>query len=151
MTNTDSSKSEEVLKNLDTFKKVANSASEGPWVALEAGDEPDYWWVWQESKLPYYGGVAEVAGREEGVIAYPEISGSIDSSEQEKADAIHMATFDPPTVLTMLEMIEEGQGAKETLIKIEHFINTMLKPHGQDTVVAARVKEALLGILNEEG
>lgn len=97
--------------DLHALRKVAEAATPGPWIAHEAGEEPGNWWVWQESKLPYYGGVAEVVGRDSGTICYPEISGGHGDGEGERLDATHIATFDPPTVLTLLSRLEQAEQA----------------------------------------
>lgn len=95
--------------HLDTLRKTAEAATPGPWIAHELGGEPGYWWVWQESKLPYYGGVAEVAGRDPGTICYPEISGGHSDGEQDRIDAEFIATFNPETVLALLSRLEQAE------------------------------------------
>lgn len=102
------------MSDLNELRKVAENATPGPWIAHELGGEPGYWWVWQESKLPYYGGVAEVAGRDPGIICYPEISGGHGDDDQDRIDAEFIATFDPPTVLALLSRLEQAEKNADT-------------------------------------
>lgn len=112
------------MKDLTDLRKIAEQATDGPWIAHEAGDEPGNWWVWQELKLPYYGGVAEVVGRDPGNICYPEISGGYGDGERERLDATHIATFDPPTVL---ELLDRAERAEAKLITQTRVLKTIAK------------------------
>lgn len=62
-------------KALAELEAAEAAATPGPWVARQPGDDDSWWWVWRESVLPNYGGVAHC-----------QITDGNDPS-QEKADA----------------------------------------------------------------
>ena len=102
-----------MIKDLSKYRKLAEEATPGPWVALEVADEPGNWWVWQESKLPYYGGVAEVVGRDPGSICYPEISGGHGDGEQERLDAEFISAFNPSVAIYLIDRIRIAEDQRD--------------------------------------
>lgn len=103
------------------IQQRTDAATAGPWVTLDMGDnittadverKPGWWWVWQESRLPWYGGVLEVQdyGAEygsptdpTGAVGAASITDNRDS-EQERSDAefIAAARQDVPWLLAEL-------------------------------------------------
>lgn len=84
---------------LAEIKARADAATEGPWVSHDLSDtvfnsenDAGWWWVWQESKLPYYGGVLgpDAHGSTDGSIGEASITDARDG-HQEKADAEFIA------------------------------------------------------------
>lgn len=84
---------------LDEIKARADAATEGPWVPHDLSDavfdsenDAGWWWVWQESKLPHYGGVLgpDTHGSIDGSIGEASITDARDG-HQEKADATFIA------------------------------------------------------------
>lgn len=63
-------------------------------------------------------------------------------------NARFMAAANPETVLALLSRLEQ---AEQQVARVREFSRTMLVPHGQGVVVAARVKEALGRTLDGDG
>lgn len=78
--------------NLQEQLAICEKATPGPWVPYQPADDDGWWWVWQESTLPFYGGIADLSMRERaGSIAHACIKDSEAGAEQEKADATFIA------------------------------------------------------------
>jgi hypothetical protein len=89
---------------------ICDAATAGPWIAFQPADDDSWWWVWQESRLPGYGGVADTSMREqEGALAHACIDDSPDGTEQEKHDAVFIAhaRTNYPVALKQLQAIKE--------------------------------------------
>lgn len=95
-----------------------SKATPGPWVLHDMSDavySPDdnsgWWWVWQESRLPYYGGVMEPTDRSpnDGSIGYAAIDDNR-TGVQEKADAEFIAAA-PADVAYLLAELRKAQDA----------------------------------------
>jgi hypothetical protein len=89
---------------LDEDEATASAASPGPWVVKDIGDheftsddDKGWWWVWQESALPYYGGVVQI-DHTPGAVGVASITDARQGAK-ERADAEHIARCDPPAVL----------------------------------------------------
>lgn len=81
--------------NLDNLRKVAEAATPGPWETL-GGQGP-------------FGTHAVCHRMEQGTlveIAYRD-------AHFDKANAVHIATFDPPTVLALLTRLEQAEQAAQ--------------------------------------
>lgn len=88
---------------LDLIDEEAAAATEGPWVIRDLSEHeygPDdntgWWWVWQKSKLPYYGAVLNPnertdQGQPDGSIGEAMIDDN-KTGVQEKKDAQFMAS-----------------------------------------------------------
>lgn len=118
--------------DLDELRKIAEAATPGSWTVFdmdEAGkmksepmNEPGqgWYWVWAEERLPYYGGILEPekhhpdCGSSIGVATISDNSGGL----QELADATHVATFDPPTVLALLDLVAELEAKIERITSL---------------------------------
>ncbi|GGJ59154.1 ead/Ea22-like family protein [Glutamicibacter ardleyensis] len=98
------------MKDLTELRKIAEAATPGNWIPFEPGEEPGYWWVWLEEKLPWYGGIAQVSESDPGSVCQAMITDSRDPA-QDKADATHIATFQPSTVLALIERVEAAEQA----------------------------------------
>ena len=75
-------------ENLDQLRQVAERATPGPWECVE-GDE------------------AFGLGAPVGCLTWDDHSGEVFKKE----DAEHVATFDPPTVLALIERVESAEAA----------------------------------------
>jgi hypothetical protein len=111
--------------------QVAAKATPGPWKELQPGDGDHGWWVWQESKLPHYGGVAEC-----------QITDG-DDLEREKADAAFIAlarTALPALAEDWLRLRAEYDRLVETARPLEEQVRSMAlrldKEPGNQTAVA---------------
>lgn len=72
--------------------EICSKATAGPWIPFQPADDEGWWWVWQESKLPGYGGVADTSMRErDGSLAHACIDDSLNGTEQERCDAVFIA------------------------------------------------------------
>lgn len=89
----------DVHAQLEEERQLIEGATGGPWVAYDLGDhelnsknDAGWWWVWQESRLPYYGGVLHIddAGTPRGAIGEAGITDQRDGN-QERADAAFIA------------------------------------------------------------
>jgi hypothetical protein len=98
---------------LDGIKVRLSAATPGPWVAHDLSDavySPDdntgWWWVWQESKLPYYGAVLEPTDRSpnDGSIGVAAVDDNR-TGVQEKADAEFIAAA-PTDVARLAGVLE---------------------------------------------
>ncbi|MGO3150489.1 ead/Ea22-like family protein [Glutamicibacter ardleyensis] len=96
------------MKDLTDLRKIAENATQSNWIPYEPGDEPGYWWVWQEDKLPWYGGIAQVSESDPGSVCQAMTTDG-NNPEQDKADATHIATFDPPTILALITRLEQAE------------------------------------------
>ncbi len=100
------------------IRERVDAATEGPWVIRDMSDTeyrgPEdgtgWWWVWQESRLPHYGGVAEISesSDQDGGI----LQAAIDDNRtgvQEHADAefIANAREDVPFLLEEIEYLRK--------------------------------------------
>lgn len=90
---------ESTRTELEEERRIIEAATPGPWVAYDHSDgtytsenNAGWWWVWQESRLPYYGGVLNVedAGAPYGAIGEAGITDQRDGN-QERADAEFVA------------------------------------------------------------
>lgn len=85
------------MKDLTNLRKIAEQATPGPWEAKQtpihtpSGEGGDYY-----VSCPTGIDVASAVGS---------------SYEQEEPDALHIATFDPPTVLGLLTRLEQVEAA----------------------------------------
>jgi hypothetical protein len=108
----------------DAIRRRARKATAGPWTLVDRaeGDTPrdvarpmyaPSWWVWQQSRLPYWGGVATQQFREktDGPGAIMEIvtadGGTIEPLEQDYSDAqfIAHAREDIPALLSHIDAL----------------------------------------------
>lgn len=79
--------------DLSALRKVAEAATPGPWSALGTGRSGgDHWYVCDEGEA-----IASISAQD-GI-----------NEAQREPDATHMATFDPPTVLALLDELERLQ------------------------------------------
>jgi hypothetical protein len=127
--------------DLDAVRRRARKATAGPWTLVDREEEdtpsdvarPMYapsWWVWQQSRLPYWGGVATQPSREksDGPGAIMEIvtadGGVMESLEQDYSDAqfIAHAREDIPALLSYIDALlartltpEEAQRAARSV------------------------------------
>ncbi|MGP5048990.1 ead/Ea22-like family protein [Glutamicibacter ardleyensis] len=85
------------MKDLTNLRKIAEQATPGPWEAKQtpihtpSGEGGDYY-----VSCPTGIDVASTVGS---------------SYEQEEPDALHIATFDPPTVLALITRLEQAEQA----------------------------------------
>jgi hypothetical protein len=104
---------------LEELRRLETEATKGPWVIQDLSDATysskdgtGWWWVWQESKLPYYGGVLNPNERtDRGVLDGAIGECAIDDNEtgvQEKADAefIVAARNQLPRILDALDAVQ---------------------------------------------
>lgn len=109
------------MNDFEAIRARAEKATPGPWIKFDASDSNDvpWWWVWQESKLPYYGGVFEpdsdytIKSHDDGRLYH--VSGAVGVScvtdnkdlEQEEWDAefIAHAREDIPALLAMRDAV----------------------------------------------
>ena len=113
------------MKDLTNLRKIAEAATQGNWIPYEPGEEPGYWWVWLEEKLPWYGGIAQVSESDPGSICQTMITDSRDPA-QDKADAVHIATFQPSTVLALIERAEAAEQALDFHTQRDRELKTLL-------------------------
>lgn len=105
---------------LDEIQARADAATDGPWVIRDISDhiyspadDTGWWWVWQESKLPYYGGVFDPNERTDNGVPDGAVGQcAIDDNEtgvQEKADAVFIAHAreDVPKLVAALRAVVE--------------------------------------------
>lgn len=88
--------------NLDNLRKIAEAATPGPWETL-GGQGP-------------FGTHAVCHRMEQGTlveIAYRD-------AHFDKANAVHIATFDPPTVLALLSRLEQAEQAVARVREVIH-------------------------------
>lgn len=86
--------------NLDNLRKIAEAATPGPWETL-GGQGP-------------FGTHAVCHRMEQGTlveIAYRD-------AHFDKANAVHIATFDPPTVLALLTRLEQAEQAVARVLEL---------------------------------
>lgn len=91
-------------ERVEQIRARERAATEGPWIAKDLGSDvynshnkAGWWWVWQESKQPYYGGVLELDTKPDGTADFN--GGNLgqaaitdnDDGVQEQADAEFMA------------------------------------------------------------
>ncbi|GAA2941203.1 ead/Ea22-like family protein [Glutamicibacter bergerei] len=85
------------MKDLTNLRKTAEAATPGPWEAKQtpihtpSGEGGDYY-----VSCPTGIDVASTVGS---------------SYEQEEPDALHIATFDPPTALSLITRLEQAEAA----------------------------------------
>jgi len=119
--------------DLSALRAIAEAATPGPWVTLDMGgpeytssNDEGWWWVWQESRLPYYGGVLEPERHTPDCPGKPSVcctGGALFSANitdnndgvQEKADAEFAAAFNPETVLALLDRLETAEAERDAL------------------------------------
>lgn len=89
---------------VDEDEATATAASPGPWLVKDLGDAEftssdncGWWWVWQESKLPHYGGVIQI-DHTPGAVGVASITDA-EQGAKERADADHIARWNPAAVL----------------------------------------------------
>ena len=101
---------------LTAIKSRADAATPGPWVPFQPGDYSEWWWVWQESALPYYGGVinCESHGVDASGLDYSGGIGEVQISDgqnlqRELSDAtfIAHARTDVPSLVAEVERLQE--------------------------------------------
>lgn len=139
------------MKDLTNLRKIAEAATQGNWIPFEPGEEPGYWWVWLEEKLPWYGGIAQVSESDPGSICQTMITDSRDPA-QDKADAVHIATFDPPTVLALIARLEqaeqEAKAAKGVIT--QHIAERSLETHRNVGIAVDEAVRAVVQLLIED-
>lgn len=108
-----------LLTRIAEDEAAAKAATPGPWVTHDMSDanfdslnHAGWWWVWAESRLPYYGGVLEAdrygkpdvddKGDPRGAVGTGAITDS-DDGNTEKSDVEHIARHDPVRVLAEVE------------------------------------------------
>lgn len=108
------------------------AATPGPWVAHDLSDavySPDdktgWWWVWQESKLPYYGAVMEPTDRSpnDGSIGVAAIEDN-HTGVQEKADAEFIANA-PADVAYLLAELRKRNDALAKVEDLAKYLDTL--------------------------
>lgn len=122
---------ESTRTELEEERRIIEAATPGPWVAYDHSDgtytsenNEGWWWVWQESRLPYYGGVLTVedAGAPYGAIGEAGITDQRDGN-QERADAefiAHARTALPlrnAQVDLVLAKLDELSGSKTVTVQ----------------------------------
>ena len=106
-----------------------DNATPGPWIPFQPadsnGDENfEWWWVWRQDKLPYYGGIIHLDEYQNGQnVTIPGAIGSIETTdtglfgriEQDAADAefIAHARQDLPNALNHIKELEQQLAEKE--------------------------------------
>lgn len=117
--------------DLDDLKAKALKATPGPWGALSTGvRNGDHWHVCDAGES-----IALVAAND----------GAPDDRRRENAE--HIAAFDPPTVLALIERVERAEAVIE---KVDDYVTQ----HHLDTTVGKRVFEitaAYYKPTNQEG
>lgn len=104
--------------DIEDLLKKAQKATPGPWVPHDIGDpvmgERQTYWVWRESKLPYYGAVLgelDDYSTPKGAIGEAAIDGER-GTEQEEADARYISAVDPQTVIELIRRLKEAEETK---------------------------------------
>lgn len=103
------------ILDLDAIEARATAATPGPWAPYDLADAtygPEdgtgWWWVWQESRLPYFGGVLKLEdeGEPGGAIGEASIDDNR-SGAQERSDAefIAHAREDVPALVAELREV----------------------------------------------
>lgn len=126
------------MTDLEAIRARAERATPGPWIKFDASDSNDvpWWWVWQESKLPYYGGVFEpdsdytIKSHDDGRLYH--VSGAVGVScvtdnkdlEQEEWDAefIAHAREDIPALLAMRDAVLAMHPARKVVPDVTRYI-----------------------------
>jgi len=98
------SAAETIQAAIDKLETQRAASTTGPWIVHDMGDSTytsannkGWWWIWQESALPFYGGVMEVDHRDDfgpggspvGVASRTDN----DDGEKERADADLIVTL----------------------------------------------------------
>jgi hypothetical protein len=99
-------------KDLNELRKIAEAATQGEWTARLHADpelDPDCKWT--------------SIGSLDGMVA-GEIYGEM-GSKQDSVNADYIATFDPPTVLALLDRIRELEGERDALTKCAEVLATV--------------------------
>lgn len=146
--------------DLSALRAIAGEATPGPWVTLDMGgpeytssNDEGWWWVWQQTRLPYYGGVLEPERHTPDCPGKPSIcctGGALFSANitdnndgvQEKADAEFVAAFNPQTVLALLDRLEAAEAERDALAAkvaaVEARVTRYRQLYEQATKAAAR-------------
>lgn len=98
--------------DLAKLEEVARAATEGPWEAVLAADP-------RGQPVPYYAGLVcliQDGGPAERVSVVTG-DGRFVPSRAWQANALHIATFDPPTVLALIARLREVEEALEPFAK----------------------------------
>lgn len=115
--------------DLTALRKVAESATPGPWEAKQGAVAPGKKVVGPRE--------SNDLGRGPIVLMQP-----IFWDKRSAANAAHIAAFDPPTVLALLDRVE---AAEATIERVEDLAYTLLGEHGQswNAISGRRVWSAL--------
>lgn len=90
--------------DIAALRKVAKAATPGPWNAREPSQ-----WEGDDETLIWQGAVTSGSG----TLTWDDHGGEVFKVD----DALHIATFDPPTVLALLDQLEELQWRLDGLDK----------------------------------
>lgn len=100
-------------------RRLLDAATPGPWIAY--APEPDWWWVWQQQKLPNWGGVMEPRT---GSSAAGAIGAAIATDNRdvdaERADA-ELIAYMRNTYWQLLDAAERLRRARESLVTTGYF------------------------------
>lgn len=118
-------------QDLTQLREVAEAATPGPWVtagrtAVES--------VHDCSPQHDCRGIAATSGMSRHPVR-----------PAEEADATHIATFDPPTVLALLDRLEAAEATVRRVKAFSQELRSYCSPHGVSTHYADRLDTALDG------
>lgn len=119
---------ETIAAAIEKLEAQRHASTPGPWIAYDMSDDhKGWWWVWQESALPFFGGVLQIDHTDDfgdggTPVGSAERTGNRDG-EQERTDAelivtLHR-TIDAQLAILRNQLVLAERGHGESTLNLD--------------------------------